>query len=83
LALTYGNALPLFTGGQVVAGSNPVSPTTERPSELAFSISLDCTYVRRHPKLSQIVNRELHAAFLVTKAFVPGMISRSYGRLSF
>src|SRR5277367_478639 len=27
------------------------------------------------------LNRELHAAFLVTKAVVPGMISRSYGRL--
>ena len=26
-------------------------------------------------------DRELHAAFLVTKAVVPGMISRSYGRL--
>jgi len=29
------------------------------------------------------LDRELHAAFLVTKAFVPGMISRSYGRLIF
>jgi NAD(P)-dependent dehydrogenase (short-subunit alcohol dehydrogenase family) len=27
------------------------------------------------------VNRELHAAFLITKAVVPGMVSRSYGRL--
>ena len=27
LAVTSGNALPRFTGGQVVAGSNPVSPT--------------------------------------------------------
>ena len=27
------------------------------------------------------LDRELHAAFLVTKAVVPGMISRSYGRL--
>jgi NAD(P)-dependent dehydrogenase (short-subunit alcohol dehydrogenase family) len=27
------------------------------------------------------LERELHAAFLVTKAVVPGMISRSYGRL--
>ncbi len=27
------------------------------------------------------LNRELHAAFLITKAVVPGMISRSYGRL--
>ena len=27
------------------------------------------------------VDRELHAAFLMTKAVVPGMISRSYGRL--
>jgi hypothetical protein len=26
-AVTSGNALPRFTGGQVVAGSNPVSPT--------------------------------------------------------
>ncbi|BBX44805.1 SDR family oxidoreductase [Mycobacterium cookii] len=29
------------------------------------------------------LERELHAAFLVTKAVVPGMISRSYGRLIF
>ena len=29
------------------------------------------------------LDRELHAAFLVTKAVVPGMISRSYGRLVF
>src|SRR5271165_3682073 len=29
------------------------------------------------------LNRELHAAYLVTKAVVPGMISRSYGRLVF
>jgi hypothetical protein len=28
LSATCGNALPLFTGGQVVAGSNPVSPTS-------------------------------------------------------
>src|SRR5215472_5391827 len=27
------------------------------------------------------LDRELHAAFLVTKAVAPGMISRSYGRL--
>jgi NAD(P)-dependent dehydrogenase (short-subunit alcohol dehydrogenase family) len=27
------------------------------------------------------LDRELHAAFLVTKAVVPGMISRCYGRL--
>ncbi len=27
LAVTSGNVLPPFTGGQVVAGSNPVSPT--------------------------------------------------------
>ena len=27
------------------------------------------------------LNRELHAAFLITKAVVPGMISRGYGRL--
>ena len=27
------------------------------------------------------LDRELHAAFLMTKAIVPGMISRSYGRL--
>ena len=27
------------------------------------------------------LNREMHAAFLVTKAVVPGMISRSFGRL--
>ena len=25
--------------------------------------------------------RELHAAFLITKAVIPGMISRNYGRL--
>jgi len=30
LSATWGNALPLFTGGQVVAGSNPVSPTHEK-----------------------------------------------------
>lgn len=29
------------------------------------------------------LERELHAAFLVTKAVVPGMISRGYGRLVF
>src|ERR1700730_4481132 len=27
LVVTSGNALPRFSGGQVVAGSNPVSPT--------------------------------------------------------
>ena len=27
------------------------------------------------------LDRELHAAFLITKAIVPGMISRGYGRL--
>jgi 3-oxoacyl-[acyl-carrier protein] reductase len=27
------------------------------------------------------LDRELHAAFLVTKAVVPGMTSRGYGRL--
>ena len=30
LAMTCGNALPLFTGGQVVAGSNPFSPTIKK-----------------------------------------------------
>jgi hypothetical protein len=30
LVATCGNALPLFTGGQVVAGSNPASPTQVR-----------------------------------------------------
>jgi 3-oxoacyl-[acyl-carrier protein] reductase len=29
------------------------------------------------------LDRELHAAFLITKAVVPGMISREYGRLVF
>ena len=29
------------------------------------------------------LDRELHAAYLVTKAVVPGMISRKYGRLVF
>jgi NAD(P)-dependent dehydrogenase (short-subunit alcohol dehydrogenase family) len=29
------------------------------------------------------LDRELHAAFLMTKAVVPGMISRSYGRLAY
>src|SRR6476620_8432146 len=29
------------------------------------------------------LDRELHAAFLITKAVVPGMISRDYGRLVF
>jgi NAD(P)-dependent dehydrogenase (short-subunit alcohol dehydrogenase family) len=29
------------------------------------------------------LDRELHAAYLVTKAVVPGMISRNYGRLVF
>jgi hypothetical protein len=46
-----------LTGGQVVAGSNPVSPTTKRQSDLAVSIPSDCTRVRRHPELSQIVTR--------------------------
>jgi len=55
LPTTCRNALPLLTGGQVVAGSNPVSPTSERLSEQAFFISSDCTHVRLHPKLSQIV----------------------------
>lgn len=32
-------------------------------------------------QLAVKVERELHAAFLITKAVVPGMISRSYGRL--
>lgn len=32
-------------------------------------------------QLGSKTDRELHAAFLVTKAVVPGMISRSYGRL--
>jgi NAD(P)-dependent dehydrogenase (short-subunit alcohol dehydrogenase family) len=27
------------------------------------------------------LDRELHAAFIITKAVVPGMVSRSYGRL--
>lgn len=34
-------------------------------------------------QLGDKLERELHAAFLVTKAVVPGMISRSYGRLVF
>lgn len=32
-------------------------------------------------QLGSKLDRELHAAFLVTKAVVPGMISRGYGRL--
>ena len=32
-------------------------------------------------QLGNKTDRELHAAFLVTKAVVPGMISRTYGRL--
>ncbi|AXN44480.1 short-chain dehydrogenase [Mycobacterium marinum] len=32
-------------------------------------------------QLGSKLDRELHAAFLITKAVVPGMISRSYGRL--
>jgi 3-oxoacyl-[acyl-carrier protein] reductase len=34
-------------------------------------------------QLGSKLERELHAAFLVTKAVVPGMISRGYGRLVF
>jgi hypothetical protein len=33
LAATRGNGLPRFTEGQVVAGSNPVSPTDVSPTE--------------------------------------------------
>lgn len=32
-------------------------------------------------QLSSKLDREMHAAFLITKAVVPGMISRGYGRL--
>ena len=32
-------------------------------------------------QLGEKLDRELHAAFLIAKAVVPGMISRSYGRL--
>ena len=42
LAATRGNVLPRFTGGQVVAGSNPVSPTspTRKSSlDLLFSVA--------------------------------------------
>src|SRR6202453_5151340 len=34
-------------------------------------------------QLGDKLDRELHAAFLVTKAVVPGMISRNFGRLIF
>ena len=33
LAVTCGNALTHYSGGQVVAGSNPVSPTDVSPTE--------------------------------------------------
>ena len=36
LRATWGNVLPLFTGGQVVAGSNPVSPKKLHRSEGGF-----------------------------------------------
>src|ERR1700752_232932 len=39
IAVTSGNALPRFTGSQVVAGSYPVSPTTEVGFELLFSLA--------------------------------------------
>ncbi|MCW2653353.1 MAG: hypothetical protein JWR32_4329 [Mycobacterium sp.] len=43
LAMTCGNVLPRFTGGQVVAGSNPaVSPTEKLGSELRRSILQGC-----------------------------------------
>ena len=32
LRVTWQNVLPQFTGGQVVAGSNPVSPTDVSPT---------------------------------------------------
>jgi NAD(P)-dependent dehydrogenase (short-subunit alcohol dehydrogenase family) len=35
----------------------------------------------RWEQLGGKLDRELHAAFLITKAVAPGMISRSYGRL--
>ncbi|HEY7392948.1 MAG TPA: SDR family oxidoreductase [Bryobacteraceae bacterium] len=37
----------------------------------------------RWEQLGGKLDRELHAAFLITKAVVPGMISRGYGRLVF
>jgi hypothetical protein len=36
-------------------------PDHKKPSDLAFSISSDCTCVRRHPKLSQTVGRNAAA----------------------
>jgi hypothetical protein len=36
-AATSENALPLFSGGQVVAGSNPVSPTERNSSSRPVS----------------------------------------------
>jgi hypothetical protein len=36
LVVTCGNALPQLTGGQVVAGSNPVSPTKILPGQRRF-----------------------------------------------
>jgi hypothetical protein len=39
LHASWGNVLPLLTGGRVVAGSNPVSPTSERCCELVVCSS--------------------------------------------
>jgi hypothetical protein len=39
LAVTCGNALPPFTGGQAVAGSNPVKPDTVKPDTVSPTLS--------------------------------------------
>ena len=45
---TCENALPLLPGGQVVAGSNPVSPTRNGSLTWGYAFSCDITPVRCH-----------------------------------
>jgi hypothetical protein len=51
------NAAPPLPGGQVVAGSNPVSPTQKRSLDLRRCKSLQAYAFRREAELSQIVTR--------------------------
>ena len=53
LPVTSGNVLPRFTGGQVVAGSNPVSPTRSEAVSGIRKQPLFCSYPNRNTQTSR------------------------------
>ena len=62
------------TGGQVVAGSNPVSPSRKQALTWSFSEIARRTDVRLAPRLSQIVTTRGKRVFKVASTHCSGCL---------